>query len=138
MSKIFEKTLKKFWEIFYGTLGNIFRKFHLRYEKNFVEILLTFSENNNIWEKKLEMKWNFWKKCYGNIKNISEKLSEILKKTASEFCETYFLEVIVKKLNKISSARLLIKKNFRNFRNRIKFYKKLLENQGKFSKILNK
>ncbi len=39
MYKNFEKTRKKFWQTFYETSGSIFKKFNLRRDKNFDEIL---------------------------------------------------------------------------------------------------
>ncbi len=77
-----------------------------------------------------EILWKNWK--------YFQKLRWIFKKTAGELYETHLIEVIAAKFNKILSARLFIKKNFENFSNCIKFYKKLLENWEKFSKILVK
>ncbi len=88
------------------------------------KILLKFCENFEI---------NVMEKV-----NTFEKLCKIWKKTAHELCKTHFLEVIVKNFDKILSVKLLIEENFGNFKNCIKFYKKFLENWGKFSKILDK
>ncbi len=85
----------------------------------------------------MKIQWKLCKKCYGKIENTFEKLGEIRKTTATELRETHFVEVMVKKFNKIFSPRLLIKENFENFTNYIKFYKKLWK-ISKFQKILDK